>query len=89
METTKGHGRGVKCGNCSTREAPVYHKHAAAVRKCYEARYAEQEELHAQQQAELAAEARAERYWEEGTSAQQMAYLGELEQEAQALGGQF
>lgn len=81
MNTTKGH-RGVKCGNCSHRDAPVYHENAAAVRDCYAARY----EGDAQQRAELAAEAAAERYFEEGTEAQRAAYWGELEQEAQAIG---
>jgi len=86
MNTTKGHGRGVKCGNCSTRETPVHHKHVAAVRECYARRYAEEAELHAQQQAELAAEQAMERYFEEGTAAQQAASWAEAEEERQRLG---
>lgn len=31
---------GIRCGNCSTFQAPVYHASIAAVRLCYEAKYA-------------------------------------------------
>lgn len=85
MNTTKGHSRPTKCAGCSTKGRPVYHEGAEGVRDCFAREYDEQ----AQVEAEREAEARAERFYEEGTPAQHMAYLGELEMEERALVGRF
>lgn len=68
----------MRCGNCKGD-----HEKVSEVRDCY----AQSDHDEQQAKAEFEMERRAERFWEEGTEAQQLQYHGELEMERQALGG--
>lgn len=81
MNMTKGHR--IRCPHCEVGE----HAKVAEVRACADwDLYVRSGEAAADQAAEIAAEMAVERFFEEGTAAQQMAYQGELEMDAQALG---
>jgi hypothetical protein len=79
---------GITCGRCTkVAQDVIKHDSVAAVRACYAAPTSFiEDEWHAQAEAEIAAEQAAERFWEEGTAAQQAQYAWEEEQEARALG---
>lgn len=76
----------VRCGNREAHDLPARHDTVAQVRECYEYTRMMQEEGHLQQQAELEAERRNERYFEEGPESFQAARWAEEQEELQRIG---